>query len=684
MKTPFILLAVLLINLQLTITPALSQTKVKFGKVSKQELEMKVYEKDTNAVAVILYDSGQSYFDYENNDTNSGFICKFERHVRIKILKSEGFDYGTFEIPIYHDKYGKEEVTLLKARTYNLEDKIIDTKLEKNQIFREETSPSWNTIKYSMPNIKVGSIIDCKYTIKSPFYHNFRTWKFQYNIPVVYSKYRTKILEYFNYQKTIKGYHQVNKVKFDQRQETINVEVKKMSTNVGDPRMIRHKFTLTPQAEITEYWAEDIPAFKGESYMLAKKNYLSRVEFELESYQIESGQLHRYSSSWETVKNKLMKAERFGQAITKIGFAEKIITNHIKSEDSTDVKIAKLYQLVQNSIQWNGKNRLFCSSSLKNIWKNKKGNSADINLLLINFLRAANIKANPVVLSTRQNGLIHPSHPTITQMNYVVACVEVDNSKFLLDATDPFLPVGILPFRCLNEKGRMISTNRNEWVSLSPRKGSKINLIANLKLTENGDLKGTVKEVFQDYASIEMRKEIGSNQDEFLSKLESEYEEWNITDPKLINCDNKYKPLILTYSSDMKNIVNLKNDQTYLNPILKYKTAENPFKLEKRDYPVHFGHPININYRMILELPEGFSIDKQPKGAMVKLPEKSAFYSYRISQAGNKIMANFNFTINKIHFNPAEYSTIKEFYNQIISNENQILTIKKIPATAVK
>ncbi|MPQ48817.1 DUF3857 domain-containing protein [Marinifilum sp. N1E240] len=680
-------LITLLLFLFCSLNPQLSNCeniKLKFGKVSIEELEMKNYQLDTNAVAVILYDNGYSFFDYENNETNSGFVCKFERHVRIKILKEEGFNYANFEIPIYHDKNGYEGIYAIKGKTFNLESKIISSKLEKNQIFYEESTPNWKTVKFTMPNIKVGSVIDCKYVIKSPFYHNFKTWQFQYSIPVIYSKYRTQIPEYFKYQKTIKGYYPIHEEDLGNKVENIMVEYKEMNTKYGNIKMERHRFTLNPTSSIYEYSGENIPAFQSESYMLANKNYLSRIEFELQSYQIGISPLHRYSSTWNTVREKLIKSESFGVQIKKLAFTKNVLANIVNPTDSELDKIGKIYQTIQNEIKWNGLNRLYTSKSLKDIWKDKKGNSAEVNLLLVALLRGAGIDAYPVVLSTRNNGIIHPSHPTITQMNYVIASAEIEGKQLLMDATDPYCPIGILPFRCLNEKGRLISESRSEWVDLNPTKGSKINLMANLKLTKEGDLTGNFKEVFYDYEAIKQRKNFNIKTEEAISKLIDENDEWNIENVKLTNLNDRYKPLVLTYSTLIENHANIEGDKIYLNPILKYHTTKNPFKLEKREYPVNFGHPMHISYLLILEIPKGYTTEYTPKPSMITLPENGGTYSYKAVLSGNKIMASLKFNINNSHFVPDEYEILKEFYNQIITKEGQILILKKDETTAIK
>jgi len=286
-----------------------------------EELEMKVYEKDTSAVAVILYDNGAFFFETEYKNDNSNFICTFERHVRIKILKPEGFDFATFKIPLYHNSDGEEKIAALKAKTYNLDGKILTDKLEKNSIFKEETAPNLKRVKFTMPNIKVGS--------------------------------------------------------------------------------------------------------------------------------------------------------------------------------------------VQNTIKWNERNRLFCKNSLKKIWKEKSGNTAEINLLLIAMLRKAGIEANPIVLSTRQNGIIHPSHPIIIQINYIIVYARIKDKNYLMDATDPYCPIGILPFRCLNSRGRLITNNKSEWIDLTPNKGAKTAIMSNLKLTEEETVKGNVTEAFYDYDGVIRKNGIG-------------------------------------------------------------------------------------------------------------------------------------------------------------------------------
>ena len=73
-----------IIKLCITQYTSAQKIKVKFGKVTMEELEMSVYPADSNAEAVILYDKGE----FNPNE------FKFTRHLKVKILKKSGTRWG--------------------------------------------------------------------------------------------------------------------------------------------------------------------------------------------------------------------------------------------------------------------------------------------------------------------------------------------------------------------------------------------------------------------------------------------------------------------------------------------------------------------------------------------------------------------------------------------------------------
>ena len=73
-------------------------------------------------------------------------------------------------------------------------------------------------------------------------------------------------------------------------------------------------------------------------------------------------------------------------------------------------------------MKWNKEASLFPSSlNLAARYKMKVGNSSEINLMLIMLLKKLDIETTPVVMSTRDNGVLSPIVVSIDKLNYVIA-----------------------------------------------------------------------------------------------------------------------------------------------------------------------------------------------------------------------------------------------------------------------
>ena len=177
--------------------------KMKFGKIDMDELKMTVCEKDTSASAMVLGDFGDVSFQY--NRTEGYFEVYLKRFTRIKIFNKNGYEWADHEISLYDDNNITEDVTFLKGYTYNLENgKLVKSKLTKESTFQEKTQKNWKTKKFSMPNVREGSIIEYSYVIKSNYIFNLPEWYFQYTIPVRWSELNISIPEYYYYNKWMK------------------------------------------------------------------------------------------------------------------------------------------------------------------------------------------------------------------------------------------------------------------------------------------------------------------------------------------------------------------------------------------------------------------------------------------------------------------------------------------------
>ena len=155
---------------------------MKFGKIDPAYFEMKVYDKDTSAEALILGDYGESQIIY---DQNEGFVVEYSRHFRAKVFKKSGYDLANQELILYHNGNGQEKIVALKGSVYNMENgKVVESTLEKSMIFQEEMDSRHTEQKFTLPNVREGSILEFYYKVRSDFW-SLPDWQFQHDIPAL-------------------------------------------------------------------------------------------------------------------------------------------------------------------------------------------------------------------------------------------------------------------------------------------------------------------------------------------------------------------------------------------------------------------------------------------------------------------------------------------------------------------
>ena len=502
--------------------------KFELGKVSIEELNEKSHPKDTSAVAAVLFDKGEVQFEYSQTD---GFTVHTTVKKRIKIYKKEGYDWANKSVEYYLGGNGlNETVSFSDVVSYNLvAGKIEKTKIKSDGIFDEKINRYWGRKKITIPNVKVGSIIEYEYTIKSPRISELKEWAFQNSIPVNYSEFKTYIPEYFIYNPYQKGYV-FPKVSVEKEKKTITIKTKErdLIRVSGGTTFSNDNIDYTQNK--TTYLAENMPAMKQESYVNNIDNYTSSISHELSMTKYPNSVPKAYSTSWETVVKTIYDYDDFGPELNKTGYFEEDIKTLIANLNTQDEKIAAIFQYVKSRVKWDNYLGYSCNDGVKTAYKNKTGNVAEINLMLTAMLRYAGIEANPILVSTRSNGIAF--FPSRTAFNYVIAGVEVSNNLILLDATDKFSVPNVLPLRDLNWFGRLIRKDgTSSEVDLMPKTVSRESSNLSFSLNSDGTVSGKIKNQFSNNNALDFRtKNSGTVQETYLENLENKNNNMEITE----------------------------------------------------------------------------------------------------------------------------------------------------------
>ncbi|GAA3562628.1 DUF3857 domain-containing protein [Snuella lapsa] len=643
-----------------------------FGKVSKEEIEEKFHPLDSSANAAYLYKNRNTFFEYSDSE---GFQLITEVQERIKIYTQEGFQYATKPIGLYKSNSNKEKVTSIKAYTYNFVDgKIEETKLKKDGIFEEERSKYWDETKFTMPNIKEGAVIEYKYRITSPFYSNVDEFVFQHDIPVKKLEAKFEAPEYFNFKVNAKGYLPVIP-KTERKRDRIRLTNK--DRNLGQTTNISSS-EIEFDKNCSYYELTNIPALKEEPYVNNINNYRASVKYELSYTKFPNSPMKFYSTTWEDVVKTIYESPNFGTELNKSGYYEDDIDALVGAVSDPMKRIALIYNFVKSRVKWNGYYGKYCNDGVRKAYKEQTGNVAEINLMLTSMLRHAGLNANPVLVSTRTNGV--PLFPTREGYNYVISCVEILDGTVLLDATCEYGIPNVLPYRTLNWEGRIIrKQGSSALVSLYPKENSSQTISMMANLDKNGTIEGACRSVKTSHNALSYREKYNkANEADFLEKLENKYNGLEVSDFKVSNAVDLGKPVMESYKFVKESQADIVGDKIYFSPLFFLRTKENPFKLEKREFPIDFGYPSGSKYMINITLPEGYKVESAPESGAFMLPDGLGAFKYVISANESKVQLVIETSINQPIISAMYYETLKEYFKQLIEKENEQIVLTKV------
>jgi hypothetical protein len=641
----------------------------KFGKISLQDLQKKIYPLDSNANAVVLSDIGEASVV---GNSKGWFSIEFTRHCVVHILNKNGYDEAGVEISLYTNGDDEEKLDNVKGVTYNLENgKIVETKLDKSSVFKEKVDKKRVLRKFTMPNVKEGSIIEYEYKVISDYISNLDPWVFQGSSPVLWSEFNLSVPQFFTYAFLSRGYHPLYlNDPPKNRQENFTVVDSKTATSSG-----RVSFT----SGVTDYrWVmKDIPELKEESFTSTIKNHLSRIEFQLssQSYPLEP---RDFRSTWSGLTHELNESQYFGGVLkNNNNWLSDDVKPVVQSASSDKEKAQKIFEYVRDHFSCTSYNGLFIESTLKNVLKNKKGSVSEINLLMTAMLRYAGLNADPVILSTTHHGYSLEMYPMLSSFNYVVAQCMVGDKKIYLDASHTGLGFGKMLPDCYNGHARVVDEQATAIAfsadSLRERKVTALFISNN----EKGEWVGSMNQTegyFESYMIREKVKEKGT--EEFFKTVQKDFgSDIKIVEPHIDSLKLLEEPVVLKYNVDFSKP---KEDILYVNPLFGEGYKKNPFKSDERFYPVEMPYTQDETYILTMEVPAGYEVDELPKQIVAKMDEQgSAVFEYRLSLSGSTISLRSRISIKRTLFMPDEYEILREFFNLIVSKQNEQIVFKK-------
>lgn len=615
-----------------------------FPKLSEVDLMSTKSERDADAPAEVLYRS--THFRVDNN----GHI--YQKVInRVKIYnKDNASGYLDHMITTYDDKKGSQEtLTELKAYTYNYENgTIVPTKVAKDEKYSSKENKNYTVTKFAFPNVKNGSVVEYSYLITTPFLGSTPKIMIEEDIPVRYSEFvldNPAILAYtINYKGSLTPTH----------------------------RIVEHKQMYGYPYQTYRFAYENVPAYKNEKYVLNNVNYKTGIKAELNSAQLEN-EFRSFANSWSDIRKRLYEHPNFGQEIKKLNMVKGVLPEEISSIPVPMDRAAAILKFVQKNYTWNNENSVFTDNGIKNLLTTKVGNSAEINLLLTQLLQTAGFKADPVVLSTVDWGMLLAYAPTISQLNYVVASISLNDKIHLLDATQKQSEIDMIAPQALNYSGFIMTPKEAKEISMLYPHSSKTILTVDAKMNLDGTFGGHFKDRDTKLYAMIVNSRYLNDKTAFAGTYKDGYK-FPISNLKHGIQDNNDFETSFDFTSD--NFVDAIGNKLVFNPLLfLYSQNHNFDQKEPRKAPLEFYSAYDRTKKVTITIPDNFEFQNVPKSKKFRTDDNALQYSYLVTHTGNKLTVETTVSVDDSVYPKEYYPAFAQIFNNITKQEAQVVTV---------
>ncbi len=599
-------------------TQPASQGTSPYGKVDMADLQMTSCDFEKDANAEILFDKGTTK----------------ERHTRIKIFNEFGKRYANVRLVFP----GTTPIRGIQGETFNIErGQVQITPLDNNQIYFEKIDRFHSAMVFSLPNVKAGSIIEYKYNGNYEY-----TWYFQSYLPTRYSEVQTD----FGTQISFRYIPYISQpLVIDKGENTDYVQRKAMA---------------------------NIHSLPDESYMGSRWDNLQRMEYVGRP---------AFFNTWEKIGDILLKSDDVGNEFDRMVSGGKAIVNKANTFKSNDEKIAFIFDTVKNHMRWNKITTFIKTDGTVRAWNKESGNSAEINLIVYQLLKKANIKAYPFFVSSKGNKKISPINPNPFLLNNLVVYVPVDSTKsYVLDATNKYNLYNTIPEDELNSFGLSIDESNKEYKTIfieNPEPATNL-VFLNAEIKPGGKIEGSAEITSYSYHkknAVEKYKTDG--EEKYLDYLRNKNNNIKISSIKFTEMNIDSLPLVqkFNFNAGLDG-----SDEQYIYFGANWFTGltANPFMNEERYSNIDFGYRSNCAISGVYKLPSGYKIEALPKSTTIVMPDQSIVFKRIVAEDNGVVLVKYNLNHKKTIYFKENYEYIRGFYKKMYEMLNEQVVLKKI------
>lgn len=624
-----------------------------FQAPTQDELKMTADPKYPDAAAVFL-----NYEKKTDNDVGYESV-----YARIKILKESAKELATVTI-LYPKGQGFAGIGAIQGRTIRADGTIVPLNMKPQDLTEEKTTDmEFHRMVFNLPSVEVGSILEYYYQVRLKEEQGFTgehwmlppQWEIQRRFPV----------------------HKEHFV-FQPARENLGNSLLWYTNLPGGQKLKpdaagRFELTLTDMPPLpNEKWAPPIESTKY------------RVIFYFSG--AVSGQQY-----WDAAaKAWLRDVNRFAEPSATI---KQAVAGIIAQGDSELDRAKKLYAAVQSldNTDFSRKRTeaerkregLKSTKRAEDVWNQKSGDGEQIALLYLAMLRAAGLKAYPMLVVSRNHGVFNPDYLYFDQFDDVVIVLgTADGKEIVLDPAEKMCPFQMVSWKHSGAGGiRETANGAGPWAT--PLLQFSTNVVvrrAELTIGPDGSVNGKLQFGMAGQEALRWRQESLRVDEDTLKK---NFDEWLRTQlpsgveahlTRFAKLDDPNADLA-AYAAVSGSLGTATSKRLLLPGSFFAHSEDQGFIAQPdRQLPVDMHYAEVYKDGVLLHLPAGFSVESVPP--LTAVPWTGyAVYQMKSTPNGNDLTVTRTLARAFTLVQPDEYSPMRDFYQKVIAADQQQIVL---------
>jgi Domain of Unknown Function with PDB structure (DUF3857)/Transglutaminase-like superfamily len=655
-----------------SLTPAVAHADQQWTPPTPEELSMTSQPQVPGASAVYL----------NRDETTDDKLRMFSIYVRLKVLNERGKEFGNVELHFAEGRGGGGfTIDSIEGRTIHPDGTIIPFTGKPYEKLVEKTQGIKIMSKvFSMPDVTVGSILEYRYKLRyDDMYVEAPSWYVQSDLWTRKAHYLWRPIDLSS------GWTNVT----NSRGQSTNIIA--WTTVLPNGESVAQTKVPGTEQSIMELNMHDIPPEPEEEYMPPLSSFTFRVLFYFTAYRSADEFWKNEGKFWAKNQDKFIGP---GPIITA---AAKDI---VSPSDTPDQKLRKLYAAVMK-LENTRFTRQHSNAEEKaegfkevrtadDIWTRKRGTDDQITGVFVSLARAAGFKAYLGRITSRDRSIFTKTLPSFSQFDDSIAIVNIDGKDQFFDPGARFCPYGHLSWAHTVAQGIRQTESGSDFFATSGESYtfSRVQRIADLNLTPEGALSGTIRMIYSGDPALRWRhRSLEGDSASLEREIRTSVERLVPTgvEVKVASIDkleDYEEPLVANL--EVKGSLGSSTGKRILLPGDIFEANAKPaFPHEKREIPVYFEFTRITQDAVRVTFPSTLSVESLPASNKESY-EKAVAYSYSSESTPRTFTVRRTYALGDLLFDVKQYPALRSFYSKMETKDQENVVLTTAPATAAK